>query len=133
MVDISVSSIPNQQQAASNATQSGVVAPQTENQRAEASAKNVTVSDSSRQLVDNARDAEQKKFDSIKQIAASYKSGKNPFLNDVSFTIYNGSRDSVIGSYEIRFTDISTGSIEIKSESELFAASGSGVIASGSV
>lgn len=133
MVDISISSIPNQQQISSNSSQVGVAAPQTETQRAESSAKNVTVSDNSRQLEDNARDSESRRFEAIKQVAGSFRKGDNPFLSDLTFTIYNASNTEV-GNYEIRFTDINLGTVEIKTEQQLFTESGvSSEIISGSV
>jgi hypothetical protein len=134
-MDLSVSSVQNQQQITNTSAQVGVAAPQTENQRTEASAKSVNNAESSRSLEDytSSEHLEQKRFENVKSIAANFSSGENPFLSDISFTIYKDVQTAGLGRYEIRFTDISTGKIEIKTESQLFANTSGGDLISGQV
>lgn len=132
-MDISVSSVQNQQQIANNAAQAGVAAPQTEPQKADYTAQRVTKADQSAQLEDNARNSEQSKFNTLKTISANFTGGENPFLSDISFTIYNKTNNAKIGNYEIRFTDLGTGQISVKSESELLASVPTGELVSGNV
>lgn len=129
-MDLSVSSVPNQQQVSNNAAQAGNVAPQTEPQRQDYTVQRVTTSDQSSHIEDNARDSETRRFQTLKSVAASYIAGKNPFLNDVKFTVYNRANNAQIGNFEIRFTDLSTGVVEVKSEAALL---GAGNIVSGQV
>ena len=132
-MDLSVSSVSNQQQVANNAAQAGNVAPQTEPQRQDYTAQRVTNADQSAQLEDNARNSEAKRFEALKSVAAAYTGGKNQFLSDITYTIYNKSNNAEIGNYEIRFTDLGTGKIEIKNEAALLTSVPSGEIVSGAV
>jgi|GEM_PF-2956491 len=132
-MDLSISSIPNQQQVSNNSAQAGNVAPQTEPQRQDYTVQRVTSTNDTAKLEDNARDAESKKFNTLKSVAASYTGGDNQFLSDISFTIYNKNNNAQISNYEIRFTDLSSGAIQIKSEAALLAEAPSGELVSGTV
>lgn len=119
----------NQSQSVqSSAAQTGVSSAQTEAQRADVSAQRVVSVSEKAALEENAARAEEKKFETIKNAAAKYVDGANSFFKDVRFTV----NDSLLGATEIRFTDISTGEIEVKKDIELVT-SVSGNVVSGNV
>ncbi len=132
-MDVTINSQPPAQSNPNSSTsQTGAAAAQTETQRADANVQRVTNVEEKSSLEDNTKNVEQKRFDLIKRTAASFSSGDNAFLSDIAFTVYNGSQ-ATEGQYEIRFTDISTGSIEIKNDIELLGTSSAGELVSGSV
>lgn len=133
-MDVTINtSQPTQGTNSSNASQTGVSATQTEGQRADLSAERVVASAEKQNIEQDVNNAEQRRFDIIKRTAANFSKGENAFLSDIKFTIYNGSLSSQTSDYEIRFTDINTGKIEIKNEVELLGTSSAGEIVSGSI
>jgi hypothetical protein len=137
-MDISINTNSNPANQQINNQQAGVAAPASDGQKADYNAERVVASKEYAQLDDNIRNLEQKKFDLVKRVAAQYSAGGNSFLSDIRFTIYNNeSKSSSNGEFFIRFTDLSSGNIEIKNESELLKLPGlgstSGEIVSGNV
>lgn len=133
-MDVTINtSQPTQGTNSSNASQTGASAALTEGQKADLNAERVVASTEKQDIENSLKDAEQRKFDLIKRTAASFSKGDNPFLSNVIFTIYDNQFASQQSDYEIRFTDVSTGKIEIKGEVELLGMSSAGEIVSGDV
>ena len=132
-MDVSVNTNSNAANQQLNNTNAGVAAPQTQGQRADQAAERVVATKSSASLENDAQNLDQKKFDLIKKVAAQFSVGDNPFLNDVKFTVYNNGQQSTGGEYVIRFTDLSTGQIDVKSEVQLLGQSAGGDLVSGNV
>ncbi len=128
----SVNSVPASQSAQSSAVQTGVAASQTEAQRADVSAKRVVQVNEKVAVEDNAARAEEKKFEAIRSASARFVSGENSFLRDIKFTIHNSQNNSAGNEYEIRFTDISSGNIDVKKDIELLGGA-SGNVVSGNI
>jgi len=121
---------PTQGTNNSTAGQAGSAAAQTEGQKADATAQRVVAGTEKQSLENNADNADQKRFDVIRRAAAQFSKGDNSFLNDVKYTVYNGGGES---TYEIRFTDVNTGTIDVKSEAQLLGTQNAGNIVSGSI
>ena len=113
----------------------GTSAPQTVEQRTDVAATRVVSNKESANLENQASSSEQKRFENVKSSASRFISGANPFLNDVKFTIYGQSNSNKVGEYTIRFTDLSTGNLEIKTEQQLASLTGTtgGNIVSGQI
>ncbi len=132
-MDINLNNVQASNPASTN-NLTGTAAPQTEAQKSDQQVQRVTVAQESANLENNASNADEKRFEAIKSRATTFISGSNPFLNDIKFTIYGQSPiASQINKYEIRFTDLKTGQIEVKSEAELFAGTGGGDLVEGRV
>lgn len=112
---------------------SGVAAPQTEAQRADQSAQRVTQSSGAQDLENKAASADERRFAAIKSVSSAYADGDNPLLKDIRFTVYKSLVSSDLSQYTIRFTNVDTGEIEVKSEADLFHKSGGGDVVSGNV
>lgn len=123
-MDVTVTSSQPNQGANSTTNLAGTAAPKTEGQAADLKAERVVQAGDSAKLENAAKQAEETRFNNIKRLATQYSAGKNPYLNDVSFTVYNGSQAG--NTYEIRFTDISSGIVDVKSEAELVSLGSSG-------
>lgn len=135
-MDVTINtSQPTQGTNSSNTSQTGVAAVQTEGQRADQGAERVVVANEKQNLENDLSNAEQKRFEAVKRAAANFIKGDNPFLSDVKFTIYNSSvpTASEIGSYEIRFTDLNSGKVDIKLDAELLGTASAGEIVSGNI
>lgn len=115
----------------SNSSQTGVAAVQTQSQKADLSAERVVASEGKQSLENDAKNAEQKKFDLIRRTAANFSKGDNSFLSDVKFTVYN--KAAAGETYEIRFTDVSTGKIDIKTDVDLLGTVSAGEVLSGNI
>lgn len=133
MVDIptttNISSAPT-----NAASYAGVQAPQTQAQRADVAATRV-VNTKGAAEGNIQQYSHEKTLEAIKS-QSKFVAGENPFLSDISFTIYSAGEDPIAGGgteYVIRFTDISTGEVQIKTAPELFRGAGSGGVVTGSV
>lgn len=132
-MDVTINtSQPTQGTNSSSAGQTGAAAAQTESQRADATAERVVASAEKQNLENDVNHAEKRRLDLIKKTAAHFSSGDNSFLSDIKFTVYNQSHTAG-GDYEIRFTDLSTGAIEIKNDVELLGTASAGEVISGSI
>lgn len=110
----------------------GVVAPQTQGQRADLAATRV-VSTKETARGDVPQYTQGKALEAIKY-QARMVAGENPFLNDISFTVYTNGNSELPGSeYVIRFTNVSTGEVTLKTAPELFAGAGGGSVVNGSI
>ncbi len=134
-----VSSVNSASQAVQStqsvSAQAGVAAVQTTDQRQDFTAQRVVSTQEKSNLEENAARSEEKRFETLKGLAVKLVSGENYYLSDMVFTVYSGNLPST-NQYEIKFTDISTGRIETKSEPEvilLAGGGGSGSIVSGSI
>lgn len=132
-MEINLNNVVQSANPATTNNTAGVAAPQNQDQRADVNATRVVSAKETAHLEDQASSSEQKRFESVKGAAAKFISGANPFLNDIKFTIYGTSAPARVGEYVIRFTDLGTGSIEVKTEAELLGVSGGGNLVSGSI
>ena len=117
---------------ATNNNSAGITAPQTDAQKADLNASRVVSPKEAAVLEDKASSAEQSRFEQIKSRASKFISGDNPFLNDIKFTVY-GAGKAPVSEYVIRFTDLSTGAVQVKTEAQLFEGTGGGDLVSGQV
>lgn len=118
----------------SNNNSTGVTAPQTDAQRADVNATRVVSPKETVRLEDKASGAEEHRFEAIRSKAAKFTGGDNAFLSDVKFTIYGAAQtQSGLNEYYIRFTDLGTGAVDVKTESELFASTSGGDLVSGQI
>jgi hypothetical protein len=133
---MTISSITNNPSTTTNANPqiaTGVAAPATDAQKADQAATRVVQTKETANFSQDLQGSEQKRFQAVRQ-AAQFVSGENAFLNDIvnqAYTIYNSGPQ-----YIARFTDLSTGAVTVKTESELFAQAGNnieGSIISGTV
>lgn len=120
---------------ATSSNVSGNAAAQNIEQRADVAATRVVSAKESANLENQAASSEQKRFENVKSSASRFISGANPFLNDVKFTIYGQSNANKVGEYTIRFTDLGTGKLEVKTEQQLasLVGTGGGNIVSGQI
>jgi hypothetical protein len=133
MVDVPITT--NVSSAPTNAASfAGVQAPQTQAQRADVAATRV-VNTKGASEGNIQQYSQEKTIDAIKS-QSRFVAGANPFLSDMSFTIYAAGESPVAGGgteYVIRFTDLSTGEIQVKSAPELFQGTNGGEIVNGAV
>jgi hypothetical protein len=133
-MEINLNQVQQSTSQATNTGLTGAAAPQTEAQRADVSATRVVSPKESAVLEDKASGADEARFSAIKSRAAKFVGGENPFLSDIKFTIYGqNASNSGIGEYVIRFTDLSTGRVEVKTDFQLFEGTGGGDLVSGQV
>ncbi len=129
-----VTNIQSVQVSQNTAPQSGAPAVQTVEQRQDFTAQRVVSVGEKSAIEQNAARSEEKRFEALKGVAVRLVGGDNPYFNDYVFTIYKGAQNNSLDRYYIRFTDISTGRIETKSEVEVFQLGGSsGNVVSGSL
>ncbi len=129
-MEVNLNSAVQGSSPASSNNAAGVSAPQ----RADVAATRPVSSKETANLENKASNAEQRRFDAVRSRAATYVSGANSVLNDIKFTIYSGSsKSSVSYEYVVKFTDVSTGAIETKTEAQLFQGTGGGDLVSGQV
>jgi hypothetical protein len=131
MIDIPIAPNVGSSPINTNNYAAGVVAPQTQAQRADAAATRVVQTKDSQQS--NLQFSQGRTLEAIKY-QARMVAGDNPFLNDISFTVYTNGNATLPGSeYVIRFTDVSTGQVTLKTAPELFAGADGGALVNGSI
>ena len=108
-----ISSIPN----LNNNAHVGTTATRVDTQQTEINVQRVAEVKESFEPQVEARSPEEARFEAIRAAARYYK-GANPFLADIKYTIY---KNNQANEYEIRFTDVGTGDIEVKTERQLLA------------
>jgi hypothetical protein len=131
-MEINLNSTIQSTNPATNNNTAGTAAPQTEAQKADLTATRVVLSKESAVLEDKASSSEERRFEQIKSRASKFVGGDNPFLSDIKFTVY-GQHESPVNEYVIRFTDLSTGTVEVKTEQQLYASTQGGDLISGQV
>ena len=132
-MEINLNNVVQSANPATTNNTAGVTAPQNVDQRADVNATRVVSAKESANLEQQASSSEEKRFSGVKDAAAKFVAGANPFLNDIKFTIYGSSAPAKVGEYVIRFTDLGTGKVQVKSEAELLKSSEGGNLVSGHI
>ncbi len=132
-MEINLNNLVQNSNPAVNNSAAGVAAPINNEQRADLSVTRVVSGQESAHLENQAASSDQKRFESVRSTASRFVDGKNKFLNDTKFTIYGASNEGRGIDFTIRFTDLSSGAIEVQTEQQIYGSTGGGDLVSGQV